>query len=69
MVKAISISAALVMLAINAAPAELHIYAGSGHGFGFRPPSTTNSQPSTGTSKWIERFEEWLEDSGFSITR
>lgn len=46
-------------------PAELHIYAGSGHGFGFRPPSTTNSQPSTGTSKWIERFEEWLADSGF----
>lgn len=46
-------------------PAELHIYAGSGHGFGFRPPSTTNSQPSTGTSKWIERFEEWLADRGF----
>jgi len=46
-------------------PAELHIYAGSGHGFGLRPPSTTNSQPSTGTSKWIERFEEWLADSGF----
>ena len=46
-------------------PAELHIYAGSGHGFGMRPPSTINSQPSTGTSKWIERFEEWLADSGF----
>ena len=46
-------------------PAELHIYAGSGHGFGFRPPSTINSPPSTGTSKWIERFEEWLVDSGF----
>jgi endo-1,4-beta-xylanase len=46
-------------------PAELHIYAGSGHGFGFRPPSTINSQPSTGTSKWLERFEEWLADSGF----
>jgi acetyl esterase/lipase len=45
-------------------PAELHIYAGSGHGFGFRP-STTNSQPSTGTSKWVERFEEWLADNGF----
>ena len=46
-------------------PAELHIYAGSGHGFGFRPQSTNNSQPSTGTSKWLERFEEWLADSGF----
>ncbi len=46
-------------------PAELHIYAGSGHGFGYRPPSTLNPQPSTGTSKWLERFEEWLADSGF----
>jgi acetyl esterase/lipase len=46
-------------------PAELHIYAGSGHGFGFRPQSTINSPPSTGTSKWIERFEEWLADSRF----
>jgi acetyl esterase/lipase len=46
-------------------PTELHIYAGSGHGFGFRPPSTINSPPSTGTSKWLERFEEWLADRGF----
>ncbi len=49
-------------------PAELHIYAGSGHGFGFRPPSVINSQPSTPqkpASKWLERFEEWLADSGF----
>jgi len=49
-------------------PAELHIYAGSGHGFGFRPPSTINPQLSTTqkpAGKWIERFEEWLADSGF----
>ena len=49
-------------------PAELHIYAGSGHGFGFRPPSTINPQLSTApkpAGKWIERFEEWLADSGF----
>ena len=46
-------------------PAELHIYAGSGHGFGFRPQSIINSPPSTGTSKWLERFEEWLADSKF----
>ena len=49
-------------------PAELHIYAGSGHGFGFRPPSTLNPQLSTTqkpAGKWIERFEEWLADSGF----
>ena len=40
-------------------PAELHIYAGSGHGFGLRPG---DPKPA---SKWIERFEEWLADSGF----
>ena len=40
-------------------PAELHIYAGTGHGFGLR---ATNTQPA---GKWIERFEEWLADSGF----
>ena len=40
-------------------PAELHIYSGSGHGFGLR---TNNTQP---VGKWIERFEEWLADSGF----
>jgi acetyl esterase/lipase len=40
-------------------PAELHIYAGSGHGFGLRP---NDPKPA---GKWIERFEEWLADSGF----
>jgi len=40
-------------------PAELHIYAGSGHGFGLRPK---DPKPA---GKWIERFEEWLADSGF----
>jgi endo-1,4-beta-xylanase len=40
-------------------PAELHIYAGSGHGFGLRPD---DPKPA---GKWIERFEEWLADSGF----
>jgi acetyl esterase/lipase len=40
-------------------PAELHIYAGSGHGFGLRP---NDPKP---VGKWIERFEEWLADSGF----
>lgn len=33
-------------------PAELHIYAGSGHGFGLR---ANNTQPA---GKWIERFED-----------
>ena len=41
-------------------PAELHIYAGSRHGFGLR---ANDPKPA---GKWIERFEEWLADSGFS---
>ena len=40
-------------------PAELHIYAGTGHGFGLR---SSNTQPS---GKWVERFEEWLAGGGF----
>jgi endo-1,4-beta-xylanase len=40
-------------------PAELHIYAGTDHGFGLR---TNNTSPA---GKWIERFAEWLEGSGF----
>jgi len=40
-------------------PAELHIYAGSGHGFGLR---ANDPKPA---GKWIQRFEEWLADSGF----
>ncbi len=40
-------------------PAELHIYAGSGHGFGLRANDPKHA------GKWIERFEEWLADSGF----
>ena len=43
-------------------PAELHIYAGSGHGFGLRANDT---KP---VAKWIERFEEWLVDGGFLKT-
>ena len=39
-------------------PAELHIYARSGHGFGLR---ANDPKPA---GKWIERFEEWLADSG-----
>ena len=39
-------------------PAELHIYAGVGHGFGIRP---RNPPAVTG---WIDRFREWLSDQG-----
>ncbi|MDO8545355.1 MAG: alpha/beta hydrolase [Opitutaceae bacterium] len=40
-------------------PAELHIYAGTGHGFGVRD---TNKSPA---GAWIERFQEWLVDRKF----
>jgi acetyl esterase/lipase len=41
-------------------PAELHIYAGAGHGFGVR---ASNKAPS---GAWIERFSEWLADRKFT---
>ncbi|HYD82411.1 MAG TPA: alpha/beta hydrolase [Opitutus sp.] len=40
-------------------PAELHIYAHAGHGFGLR---ATNRSALAG---WLERFGEWLVDGGF----
>lgn len=41
------------------ASAELHVYAGVGHGFGLRP---SMKGPLAG---WPERFAEWLEGRGF----
>ena len=40
-------------------PVELHIYAGTGHGFGYRPRSTAAS------NEWPWRFQEWLATTGF----
>jgi acetyl esterase/lipase len=40
-------------------PAELHIYASAGHGFGVRDGNTK------AVAKWPARFEEWLGDLGF----
>jgi endo-1,4-beta-xylanase len=40
-------------------PVELHIYSGVGHGFGMR--STTKGP----VSQWIDRFYDWLGQSGF----
>lgn len=40
-------------------PAELHLYANAGHGFGYRH----NARPSA-AARWPERFTEWLVDSG-----
>ena len=38
-------------------PAELHVYAKGGHGFGMRKQNLP-------TDKWIERFGEWLDVQG-----
>jgi endo-1,4-beta-xylanase len=40
-------------------PAELHIFANAGHGFGYRP----EAKPSA-AARWPERFTEWLRDTG-----
>ena len=42
-----------------AASAELHVYAGVGHGFGMR--ETTKGA----VASWTTRFHEWLDSSGF----
>jgi acetyl esterase/lipase len=39
-------------------PAELHLYAKGGHGFGMRKQGIP-------TDHWIDRFAEWLELEGF----
>ena len=39
-------------------PAELHLYAKGGHGFGMRKQNLP-------TDHWIERFADWLEVQGF----
>jgi acetyl esterase/lipase len=41
------------------ASAELHMYAGAGHGFGVRDTNTTPS------GAWIARFHEWMADRKF----
>lgn len=38
-------------------PAELHIYSNAGHGFGYRPDTTSAA------GAWPERLLEWLRDS------
>jgi endo-1,4-beta-xylanase len=40
-------------------PADLHVYAGAGHGFGIRE---TDKSPA---AAWPFRFREWLDDRGF----
>ena len=40
-------------------PAELHLFANAGHGFGYR-----HNAKSSAAARWPERFTEWLTDSG-----
>ena len=40
-------------------PAELHLFANAGHGFGYRH----DAKPSA-AARWPERLAEWLTDSG-----
>jgi acetyl esterase/lipase len=42
-------------------PAELHIYTGSGHGFGLR---ATNTAP---VAAWPQRLLEWMGERGFLV--
>ena len=44
-------------------PAELHVYSSGGHGFGVR---STAPRP---VGKWVDRFEDWMADSGFLKSR
>ncbi len=47
------------MLKDAGVPAELHIYAGIGHGFGIQPGNSRS------VSQWPDRLYDWLFDSGF----
>jgi len=40
-------------------PAELHLFANAGHGFGYRHDAKLSA-----ATRWPERFTEWLIDSG-----
>ena len=56
-----SASSVAMYLALKRAgvPAELHVYATGGHGFGLRP----TTQP---CSTWPQRCEQWLKSQGFT---
>ena len=44
-------------------PAELHIYASGGHGFGLRTP---DPRPNVIYSTWALRLQDWMADVGMS---
>jgi acetyl esterase/lipase len=47
-------------------PAELHIYASGGHGFGLRPQDTP---PHVIYSTWVLRLKDWMADVGMSTPK
>lgn len=59
----ISIGMAKVYLKYKEAgvPAEMHVYSNAGHGFGYRPGTTSAA------GDWPKRFREWLVDSRLLI--
>ena len=44
-------------------PAELHVYASGGHGFGLRPHET---RPNVIYATWVLRLQDWMADVGMS---
>ncbi len=44
-------------------PAELHVYASGGHGFGLRP---NDPRPNVIYSTWALRLQDWMADVGMS---
>jgi len=54
-----------VYLALKKAgvPAELHIYASGGHGFGYQP---TDNRPNVIYAGWVARLKDWMADVGMS---
>ena len=57
-------NSAVMYLALKRAgvPAELHVYAAGGHGFGLRP----TTKP---VSAWPKRCEEWMRNQGILEAR
>jgi endo-1,4-beta-xylanase len=54
-----------VYLALKKAgvPAELHVYASGGHGFGYQP---TDNRPNVIYATWVARLQDWMADVGMS---
>ncbi len=54
-----------VYLALKKAgvPAELHVYASGGHGFGYQPG---DNRPNVIYATWVARLQDWMADVGMS---